>query len=110
MTSKKFPINFIIPILSEEEAKVVEKFLTDAVPSNTFLTKSYYEHQDESQRARLMINGEEVKRGSVEQMKNAYKLQSDMNQKINIAVQEWQKPLVGAPKFVTIMSRLVRMR
>jgi hypothetical protein len=75
-----------------------------------FLAKAYYQNPDESQRARLLINGEEVKRGTVEQMKEAFKLQAGINAKANIAVQEWQKqPLSGKPAgFVTIQSRAVR--
>lgn len=76
-----------------------------------FLTKAYYENPDEGQRARLLINGEEVKRGTVEQMKEAYRFQTSINQKANISVQEWQKkPLSDKPAgFVTVMSRAVRV-
>jgi hypothetical protein len=74
------------------------------------LTKAYYENPDEGQRARLLINGEEVKRGTVEQMKEAFRLQTGIDVKANIAVQMWQKqPLSGKPAgFVTIQSRAVR--
>ena len=66
---------------------------------------------DESQRARLLINGEEVKRGTVEQMKEAYKFQININPKANITVQEWQKPVaVDKPAaFVMILHRGVRI-
>jgi hypothetical protein len=82
----------------------------DDCEHTAFLDKAYYENPDETQRARLLINGEEVRRGTTEQMKDAFKLQVGINQKANFAVQEWQRrPLSGKPAgFVTILSRSVR--
>jgi hypothetical protein len=106
----QFPVNLVIPITSEDDYLAVEKLITEATENHAFLSKAYFDEQvDESQRARLMINGEEVKRGTVEQMKEAYKLQAGISLKTNIAVQEWQKPVSGPAKFVTILSRAVRV-
>lgn len=76
----------------------------------SFISRAHYENPDESQRARLLINGEEVKKGTVEHMKDAYRVQVGMDQKCNVAVQQWQKkPLSGKPAgYVTILSRSVR--
>jgi hypothetical protein len=91
----------------------MEKLVAEAMnnPSNTFLNDSYYEHPDESQCARLLINGVEVQKGTVQQMKDAYRLEVGINRKTNVTVQEWKrKPLLGKPaNFVTILSRVVRM-
>ena len=111
MTSTEFPINLVIPLASAKELEIVERLLADARTndSNTFLAKAHYSNHDESQQARLMINGEEVKRGTLEQMRAAFQLQTEMSQKANILVQEWQKPLCDKPgAFVTVQSRLVR--
>lgn len=105
----QFPINLVIPVTSDEEGKIIEKLIADAAITNAFLSKAHYENPDESQRARLMINGEAVVKGSVEQMKEAFRIQAGMSQKSNLAVQEWQKPASDKPAvFVTIQSRLVR--
>jgi hypothetical protein len=98
-------------VTTAEEEQIVEKIISDALPSYSFLSKAYYENPVEAQRARLLINGEEVKRGTVEQMKEAFTLQSSINSKANIIVQEWQKqPLSNKPAgFVTIHSRMVRI-
>ena len=85
--------------------------LADAIATKKeFLAKAHYENPDELQRARLLINGEEVKRGTVEQMKEAFRLQTGINQKANIAVQQWQKQVLSdkPASFITIMSRAVR--
>jgi hypothetical protein len=83
----------------------------DDCEHTAFLTKAYYQNPDESQRARLLINGEEVKRGTVEQMKEAYKFQVDINPNANITVQEWQKPIANdkPATFVMILHRGVRI-
>jgi hypothetical protein len=85
--------------------------LADALTANEFLAKAHYVNPDESQRARLLINGEEVKRGTVEQMKEAFRFQVNINPKANITVQEWQKPIaVDKPAtFVMILHRGVRV-
>jgi hypothetical protein len=107
----QFPINLVIPIASESEGKLVEKILADALSANEFLSRAHYVNPDESQRARLLINGEEVKRGTVEQMKEAFKFQTNINPKANVTVQEWQKPVaVDKPAtFVMILHRGVRI-
>jgi hypothetical protein len=107
----QFPINLVIPIASESEGKLIEKVLADALAGNEFLSKTHYVNPDESQRARLLINGEEVKRGTVEMMKEAFRFQTDINPKANITVQEWQKPAaIDKPAiFVTILHRGVRI-
>jgi hypothetical protein len=117
-TVLQFPVNLVIPLISAEQCQYVESLLVQALwpesPNKgsevSIMSKAYYQNPDELQRARLLINGEEVKRGTVEQMKEAFKLQVSINQKANIAVQEWQKkPLSGQPaSFVTISSRAVR--
>jgi hypothetical protein len=86
-----------------------EKLIAEAADSNAFLATAHYENPDESQRARLLINGEEVKRGTVEHMKDAYKLQIGISQKTNVVVQEWQKQVGKPAGFVTIQSRSVRV-
>jgi hypothetical protein len=110
-SASQFPVNLIIPVTTTEEEQIVEKILSDALPNYDFLSKIYYENPDETQRARLLINGEEVKRGTVEQMKEAFTLQSSINSKANIIVQEWQKqPLSNkSAGFVTVQSRIVKV-
>jgi hypothetical protein len=107
----QFPINLVIPVTSESEGKLIEKILADALGANEFLSKAHYVNPDESQRARLLINGEEVKRGTVEMMKEAFRFQTNINPKANVTVQEWQKPAsVDKPAaFVTILHRGVRI-
>ena len=110
-SATQFPINLVIPIASEQEGKQVEELLLEASNNlNTFLTKAYYEHPDEFQRARLLINGVEVKKSTVEQIKNAYRAEIGISQRTSVTMQEWQRQALSdkAAGYVTTASRLVR--
>lgn len=112
MATVQFPVNLVIPISSTEEGQQVEKLIDDVKGnvSNTFLNKAYYEHPDESQRARLLINGVEVKRGTIERMRESYQYELGINQKTNVTLQEWRRTLLSDKLgYVTISSRVVRI-
>ena len=112
-STTQFPVNLVIPIASEQEGKMAEKIISDANStngSNTFLVKAYYEHHDGSQRARLLINGVEVKKGTVEQIKDAYRAEIGISQRSSVIMQEWQRQVLSDKPagYVTVLSRLVR--
>lgn len=117
----QFPINLVIPITTADEDKIVHDLLivgdifgtvsAGATSRNAFLGKAYYEHPNELQRARLVINGVEVKRGSVDKMREHYNYELGINQKTNITLQEWRRKALSDELggFVTIASRVVKI-
>lgn len=108
-SAAQFPINLVIPIASVDELLQIEKLIRHN--KSELLSKAHYVHPDTEKQARLLLNGVEVKKGTVEAMKNAYKTEVGINQKTNIAVQEWRQEILSGEtgKYVTTLSRVVRM-
>jgi len=106
-----YPVNLIIEVRSQEELEALKagfEILSDLVktPSSDFdvkkltgphistipgmLKRQTLRLIDSSQEARVLINGNIVAVGTIEDMQSRYKTECGMHANSNITMQEWQ--------------------
>lgn len=109
--ASQYPMNLVIPVSTPEESQTIERLIKFASTANEFLLKSYYTNHNKALEARLIINSQEVMKGTIEQVKEAYALQVNTSPRANVIMQEWRKPVLSnePARYVTISSRLVHI-
>ena len=98
----EFPINAVFQIKSQEELDAFQSILGFAPAAGSEdVHESYvstfddlkermeYRRVDSSQEARVLISGQEVARGTTEEMLDRYNTECSMHSTSNIVCQEW---------------------